>query len=496
MAESITAARSRAARLTSAVVLVALACVFLVLGMPRADAENGDPATTSASESSGTAGATPSDTSTDPAEGTPTSSTTPTATESEQPTDTSSPTTTATGTPTGTPTTGTTDCACTSGPVEVDGASLYWAMNDEATNKAHAPRTFNFFSAGVLSNKRTPENTITQAQWRATAGNVTIQKLSKGRWRTATWADLTTDERGAPLTSATSGRFNHTQMAFANGVGTLDVAGGDARIRWTGTATVIGYSGMNSFRLIDPELVVTDGTGTLQATLSGYGTDREGGTAWVEFPPQKVTLATLENVRLDKASFTATPAYAGVRAPSGLEAKQMTTESGWGAFPASFLTYQEKLGIAPFWYSSGGITDSFKTAKPLTVTLPGAEQPTPSVGPTQAPTSGDEDDEIPPPTVLTPPPAVTGPLQPVAPAPTAVGVEQPAAVVPPQLTVQAASGQLPHAAALTSDDLVSTAASAAPVAAVATTWWWSAAGLLLLAAALLAVPLPRAPARS
>lgn len=484
MPESVSAApRWAGSRAVAAVTLLAVAAVLFALGMPRAGAEGPtqpcatDPTTSPSSSPSASPTA-----STDPEDSPARADADPESDcEPSTPTATQTVTVTATPTPTATPTEGPTP-----GPVKktpVNGATLYWAMNHEATNKAFAADTYNFFSAGTLSKVRRFDNTIRPQDWNASAGNVTIQKFLNGKWRTATWQDTSTDTKGAKVTSPTSGAYTGLQMAFGKGSGTMDEAAGSADIQWRGKATVVSYSGFTAFRIEDPRLVVVGGAGQLTARVIGYGTDRDQGENWVESKPRQVTLATLDKVQLSAKRFTVTPTYAGVRIPAGLSAKQVTDTPGWGAFPASFVSFAEELGTAPFWYTSGGVADPAKVALPLTVSFAGA----PAVAPSQAPNEK-ENPVVSPPVAPTPPPAPAVP-QPVADNPVAVP-----SAVPEPVTVQAAPPALPAAVAVTSNDVAPVSAQVGP-AGVSTTWWWSGSGLLLLAAVLLTIPLPRASAR-
>ena len=75
-------------------------------------------------------------------------------------------------------------------------------------------------------------------------------------------------------------------------------------------------------------------------------------------PAATVTLADLPDVDLgDDAGFTSDPAYSGV-AVDGVG--QVETDDHFGAFPQTFVDYMNRLGTAPFWMSSGGVTDKFK----------------------------------------------------------------------------------------------------------------------------------------
>jgi hypothetical protein len=98
----------------------------------------------------------------------------------------------------------------------------------------------------------------------------------------------------------------------------------------------------------------------------------EDTTKWSPVPPTPITLADLQGVGLDELGaeegFTAPTAYLGVRydAPAGAIA-QVRTGASWGAVPATMLAFLEKVGMAAYWYSSGGSGDRFKPTKPVTV---------------------------------------------------------------------------------------------------------------------------------
>lgn len=462
---------SRAALL--AVLGVTVACllaVSAVLGLPGArPAGAAEVVTTGTTGTSGPTGTATPD---------PTTAPDPTAPTSEPTTEpTTEPTIEPTIEPTGEP---------TSGPVEVTDAVLRWGLSNESNNAAHEPGSFNFFSAGAVLPGLGA--LLRQDQWRASAGDVTVEKWNGSAWRTTAWNGWRTTSDGTPITNPGAGTFSNHQVVVRGGEGTVDRATGTARITWEGTFTVLYYSGRSFFHVTDPRLdVAADGTGTLTGSVSGYASSRDDPTQRVEVPAREVVLADLPSVDLDDpAGFTATPAYRGVRVTG---TGQRTDVPDAGSFPQSFVTMMEELGTGPFWYSSGAATDPFKVALPLTVAYDAstpAPVPPPAPAPSDVPT-------VPENTALAPPARGTsgrdGTAAPVRAAPR---VAAPAVLGVPVAEAAAAAPPLPAG-----QDLVAVSASSRPAASAAggEALWWLGGGLLLGAAALVAVPRDRLPLR-
>ena len=279
-------------------------------------------------------------------------------------------------------------------PFAVTGAQLRWGLSNEANNRAFAPQSHNFLSAGLVPDPGRGGTTLPQSAWKAADGNVRIEKQqADGSYAAATWAGLTTTPQGTAIPSPTSGRFSNHQVVLDAGVGTVDPAAGSATISWTGSFSVIFYSGLSYFTVTDPTLDVTPERAQLTATLGGHASDMDDQSQWTPLPPTRVVLADLPRAEVDLAAsdgFASTPAYLGVawQAP----ADQATQVGGpWkGAFPSSFLDFLARAGTAGYWYSTGGATDAFKQALPLTVSWAGAPVATPTPSPTAAPTKGSD----------------------------------------------------------------------------------------------------------
>lgn len=280
--------------------------------------------------------------------------------------------------------------------LSVTAAELRWGVNNESNNRAFAPGTVNFFRAGKLPDPGRGGQVIGAAQWVAAEGNVSIEKSTGDGYQPATWAGLSTTAGGSPLGAASAGTFSDHQFVFANGTGTIDPATDSASIAWDGDVTIVYYSGMTFFYLSDPRLEVTDGTGTLSAELSGFASSMDDLTHWGPVAPRRATVATFTGAEIDEAGvFTGTPAYRGVTTSPA----QVTGCDVCGSFPAEFIRFQEEAGAAPYWYSSGGATDRFKSPLPVTVLPDGDVAPPPP----PAPSAG-----VPAPIVnevLAPPPA-------------------------------------------------------------------------------------------
>ena len=280
-------------------------------------------------------------------------------------------------------------------PFEVTGAQLRWGINNESNNRAFAPGTYNFFSAGIVPDPGRGGTTLPQGSWRAVDGTVRIEKQQPdGSWATATWAGLSTTPQGKTIASPTSGEFSNHQVVLDAGTGTVDPATGFATVGWKGSFTVLFYSGMSYFTVTDPTLAVTPERAQLTATLGGFASDMDDQTLWNPLPPTQVVLADLPRDQVDLASadgFASTPAYLGIGwQPPADEAAQVG--GPWkGAFPATFLDHVASAGTAGYWYSTGGATDAFKPPLPLTVSWAGAAVATPTapapVRPTATPTT-------------------------------------------------------------------------------------------------------------
>jgi hypothetical protein len=409
--------------------------------------------------------------------------TSPTSEPTQTPTDTPTATPVPTATPTAEPT--------PDGAFSVDDAVLRWGINDEVGNRAFAPGTHNFLSAGVVPDPGGGGKTIVDRRWRGTdvtawrarSGAVTIEKVTTGGPQVATWAGLTTGPDGSPITSPTSGIVSNHQVVVSGGSGTVDPDAGTARISWRGSFSVVFYSGMTFFTVTDPTLVVGNGTARLTATARGYASDMNDPSKWQPIAPVTVTLAELAAPDLASArGFTSAARYLKVRySPPAGGTSQVRTGTHWGAFPASLLGFLEKVGMAPYWYSSGGATDAFKVAAPLTVswdaTTPiGPEVPDETVRPSTTPsTSVAPAPPAPAPSVA--PAAPAAPAQPAAPPlPVAAPAAPPAADGPP---TSVSGYQPPTVYALTS------AAADGGTAADPHDrhWEWWVGSLLLLGAA-------------
>jgi len=378
----------------------------------------------------------------------------------------------------------------------VSDAQLAWGVNDESNNRAFAPGTFNFLSAGTVPDPGKGgqqivapgvwQDTSTTA-WRARAGEVTLQKRRPdGGYATATFAGLSTTADGSPIPGTSGPEFSGHRVVLDGGEGDVDPDAGTATIRWSGSFSVVYYSGFTFFTVTDPVLRVTPTTAAVTAVVAGYAADREDPSQWTPVPGRRVTLADLPRgaVDLDATDgFSVQPAYLGVTYPSPPQVRS----GPWGAFPRSFLDQMDRVGSAAFWYSSGGSADPHKVPKPFTLSWSADDPVTPPPEPTPSGSTAPQ-----PTTALNPePPAPT----PTPPAPLAAPT-QPAPPPLPPPTVAAPPAAPPTAAA----PLVAPGLAAAPVVyaaePVAATggdpadphrWTWWAGGLLLLGAVALTV---------
>ncbi|SDY82244.1 immunoglobulin domain-containing family protein [Herbiconiux ginsengi] len=266
--------------------------------------------------------------------------------------------------------------------ISVDDAVFAWSLNQETGNRSYSG-AYNVLSAGAIA-KSDASDTIAESEWRATDGNVTIQKPdAEGNYSTATWAGTKTDPTGATITSPTAGRYTGNRVSISGGTGSYDPATDSADIQWHGDFTVAYYGGLTQFTVSDPSLTVTSGQGAVVGTLSGYGTSMEDSSAFTELPAEEAQIAVFTvPVDVTADGIVIAPDYAGVQLtlPEGATA-QSTTGANWGAFPQEFVDYQLGTGQASYWYSSGGAADAAKVAQPITIAFPESDPDPGTSGP-------------------------------------------------------------------------------------------------------------------
>ncbi|MFI8634161.1 hypothetical protein ACIGEP_16380 [Microbacterium sp. NPDC077663] len=258
----------------------------------------------------------------------------------------------------------------------VTGAVFEWGINAEANAAAFAPGTYNLLSAGIVT-ATSASDRVTATNWKQTEGDVDILKRqADGSFADATFAGLSTDANGTRLSTGAGNNSGHV-VRIGGGTGTVDPAAGTAEIQWQGTFTSAFYSGMTRSWITDPHLsVAADGTGTITATLGGYGTSMDDPDQFEQLAPvDDVVVATLTGVDVDADGFTVTPEYLGKTVNTGSGTPQVTGGANAGAFPQSFVDFQVLTGQGSYWYSSGGAADARKPASPLSVSYTAAAQP-------------------------------------------------------------------------------------------------------------------------
>jgi putative cell wall-binding protein len=247
----------------------------------------------------------------------------------------------------------------------VSDAVFQWGINNESNNSAFFG--FNYLSAGKIA-KTSGDDQLTEAEWKATDGAVTIQKKqADGSYATSTWAGLRTTAAGGSLGAPGSPNYSDNRVSITGGTGTVDADDDNAEITWDGDFTVAFYNGFTQFSATDPHLSVENGVGTVTATLSGYGTVMGNESVFSVLPEAEVVLANLGSVDVTETGFTVTPDYLGVTAPSreGSTPQKTTDGATFGSFPESFVSYQFDTGQSSYWYSSG-LNDAGKPALPFT----------------------------------------------------------------------------------------------------------------------------------
>ncbi|GCE76324.1 hypothetical protein [Cellulomonas biazotea] len=254
---------------------------------------------------------------------------------------------------------------------EVRDAELLWSLNAE-TGAAAPAGGCHFLMAGRPGATGDAGGshvwTAADGLYRAQDGPVRVRVPDgSADGRAASWDTRCSTPGGTPVRGdATS----QARVSVTGGTGVVDPVAGTARVTWSGTFTVVFYGGLTYWWASDPVLEVRpDGTGTLTALVGGYATSREDTSVWAPLAPRQVVLADLERVPTGATTgFTVTPRYLGVTAAAPDQVARTDANAGvWGAFPASFVQFQQLTGQGPYWYTSGGEADRRKVASPLVV---------------------------------------------------------------------------------------------------------------------------------
>lgn len=341
--------------------------------------------------------------------------------------------------------------------VDVSQAVLAWSVNPESGSGAFFGEC-NFLSAGKAETATKSEVWAAgNPHYKSQAGTVSIEKPASAdgsRWKTPTWSDRCMDERtGTPRRVTTSATDHGTgnRVVITGGRGTLNPDTNDATISWQGSFSVVHYSGLTLWWASDPELKVTNGTGTLTALVGGFDADRAAAEAgqtnrWSRLTEKRVALATVRNVDVsrDKGMVTK-PSYLGVRAPAADQSAPGTAHHG--SFPSALVSFLEPTGQGGYWYSTGGLRDFAKVPDPIYISYSATDRiddelpPPPDRGggtSTFVPAPAPSPDTTPAPGQVAPPQQGGAPVAPVQP-----GGGDVAPVQPPAPTAAGQASALP-----------------------------------------------------
>lgn len=246
------------------------------------------------------------------------------------------------------------------GGAAVSKATLEWSGSAEL-QKAPPFGGSNYFSAGASHGD--------QASFKGHEGNAFAFQVAAGGAETVSnWATR----------ASHVGNGGSQLIRLYGGTGTV-AENGSATVAWHGSFSVNFYGGLAPFTLTDPVLTVDEGgAGELSADLLGCASSMANPSVCTPLPAaQDVTVATFSGVEVDPAGeLTVSPDYAGVEVevPSGTPAQDRVAP-GWGAWPQEFVDYHVLTGLAPYWYSSGGIADPDKPPAAFTVDFAGTDPP-------------------------------------------------------------------------------------------------------------------------
>lgn len=254
------------------------------------------------------------------------------------------------------------------GEGDITNAEFRWGINVESGSGAFAGGC-NFLSAGKAGDaggvKVWAES---DGLYSAADGNVEIVKADvDGAWTRASFATKCLDRSGKAVSVTSLTSHTESQAVIEGGVGSVDADG--VQIRWSGSFTAVLYGGMTYWTVSDPVLTMdAKGSGRVTATLSGYATDRDDMGKWAPIAPREVVIAELRGATLTDQGFARAPEYVGVvSAIDGQAPQTLENVDHWGAFPESFMQFQDVTGQAGYWMTTNGQRDRAKVPTTLYV---------------------------------------------------------------------------------------------------------------------------------
>lgn len=243
-----------------------------------------------------------------------------------------------------------------SGATTVTKASFLWGVNGQYQGGNPANSTCNYFSAGE------------QLSYAAERGNAHVVHDSG--------SGLVLSSEATKCSGASGSSYTQL-MLLTNGTGTADTRTGEATIAWDGAIVANAYGGLVPWSMSQLSLNVdASGTGTLAATLGGFGSSMENPDVLIPLEKERVTLATFPAVTVTEHGIVVQPDYAGVEVTVPVDGgvPQNRTVEGWGSWPQSVVDFHIRSGLSSYWYSSAGAADASKGASAFTVQFDGAPE--------------------------------------------------------------------------------------------------------------------------
>lgn len=254
----------------------------------------------------------------------------------------------------------------------VSNAQFEWTVSDQANNGSFAPGQVNYWSAG--------ESDSTESTYVATDGDATVLKKNAagayvpiGSESSVNWANRTRNGNGTVVTAFNAALLDQ-KVRLSGGDGTVNTATGQTQISWDGTFSINFYGSFVPFWIIDPVLTVDPGgAGRITATMGGFASDISDPNIRTSLPETPgVVVAEFANAYASgnvATGFTSPTEYVGrsVTTPPGAPqvAQSPANQAFWGAWPQSFVNFQNATGLGSYWYTSGGAADARKPSNPV-----------------------------------------------------------------------------------------------------------------------------------
>ncbi|MGO1959861.1 MAG: hypothetical protein ACTH1B_02340 [Yaniella sp.] len=186
--------------------------------------------------------------------------------------------------------------------IEVQDASFHWAINEQAGSGTGSEGISNWLVAGEVGDVSYDTQADNPTGWGADtpvwndsqgathfapeAENVSVTRPdSEGTQIPVRWEERNHDIINGGMLNQSAGSSSWNQVNMFAGQGEYNIANDSVSIHWEGAYTMVEDGGRTYKTVHNPRLEVQNGSGYLEADLTGYTAKRNDTTQWLEMEP-------------------------------------------------------------------------------------------------------------------------------------------------------------------------------------------------------------------